>query len=444
MTSGEPGSTEFEPTTDESLALAETAETRGRFSRNKGKLSLSAFLGGTAVSLATNPLGEIASSVVHEAPWAIGGLAASEGMWIGGAAMMLAGAGKKIGNPFTIRSRWAEITRDIPDSQLVRSGLVVNTTGALGTAGIVAAGAVIALPPETWPGALALASVDATSTVAIRAGLFSVIQDRKQTERLGSNKVTVRHAQAGDIDRLADIDLLLFDKAYGTDKPDKQEVVDMLTQRFNNNPGWMFVAEMNGEVEGFVTAFRTDKPIEKFVSWEDSTADGTLEGRVVPDGDYVYVANMTIKHEAVENGAEEMLLANLFANAIRDGVDYGYFVSRMPYFKRWLQKSMSDETIAGLSDEQKMALATEYSELRRDDNKREDAQLRMYEGFGYRLVRLVANGSKDDASLDFGVVCKADIPPQNQKLKQIKPVRVAMSKALRQIAKNPKLLNKVF
>jgi hypothetical protein len=252
-------------------------------------------------------------------------------------------------------------------------------------------------------------------------------------------KLTVRHAKPEDISALADIDLLLFDKAYGTEKPEKQEIVDMLTKRLENAKDWMFVGELDGEIAGFVTAFRTNKSLENFVSCEDSTNHGTLEDRVDPDGKYVYVANMTIKHEAVEQGADTMLLANLFANAIRDGAEYGYFIARMPHFKRWLQAEGVD---LGTADIQ--SLAEKYLELRRpEDNKRQDPQLRMYEDDGFKLKRMVPNAFEDDASMNYGVVFKAAIPPI-ETIKKIKPARLAIAALLRQAAKHPKLLEKVL
>lgn len=407
--------------------------------RNAFKIGAGLFIGGTAVTVATNPLGHLEKDVAQVAPWAAGGVLATEAMWIGGAAMMAGAAGKKVGNPLTLKSRWGEISNDIVDSRAFRSGLAVNTLGALGTASVVIAGAATALPPETWPGAFGLAAADMASTVAVRSGLYATIHEQnKRAEREKPPKVTVREANFDDIDRLADIDLLLFDKAYGTEKPEKQEVVDMLHQRLANNPGWMFVAEMNGQVEGFVTAFRTNVPLEDFVSWEHSTNNGTLEGKVDANGKYGYVANMTIKHEAVEQGAEDMLLANLFANGIAHGVEYAYFVSRMPHFKRWLEANDRLTT----NEAELQSAAEEYLELRNEDGKRYDPQVSMYESYGFKLKRMVPKAFEDDASMDYGVVFKAEIPP-SPALKKIKPIRLALAGTLRQVAKHPKLLRKV-
>lgn len=408
------------------------------------KLALGSLVVGSAIAIATNPLGSLEKDVEAAAPWALGGIAATETLWIGGAALMTTSAGKKIGNPLTLHNRWNEISNDIANSTPFKVGLIANTVGALGTAGIVAIGAVTSLPVETWPGALSLAAADIASTVAVRGGVYAALNKAKAEtpEKEKAPKVTVRLANIDDMGRLADIDLELFGKAYGDALPPKSEVVDMLTKRFNNSPATMHVAELEGIVEGFVTGFLTNVPLEDFVSWEECTANGTLDGKVDPNGKYAYVANMTIKHEAVKNGAEDMLLANLFADGIGFGIEYAYFVARMPHFKRWLE--VQDKLGKGINEDNTLQQSAErYLDLRIADGRRYDPQLRMYEGLGFELKRLVPKGFEDEASMDYGVVFKADVPP-SARLKKIKPVRQATAAALRLVAKNPRLLRRVF
>jgi hypothetical protein len=405
--------------------------------RNLFNISVGAFVGGVAVEAVIDPLSKIEHEVIHLIP-SLGGLAITEGAWIGGAAIMLDSAGKKIGNPLTLKSRWKDVSSNIVNSKKFEQGLKINTVGAYGSAGVVAASALAFLPPETWPGALGAAAVDVAATKVARTGLYSSIKRNKSLEGEAKPNISVRQAKATDIERLADLDLLLFDKAYGTKKPQKQEVVEGFTKRLNNAKGWMFVAEVNGAIEGFVTGFRTSQPIEEFESWENCTANGTLDGKVDPKGKYVYVANLTVKHEAVELGAEDMLLANLFANGIRDGIEYGYFISRMPHFKRWLE-SQGVPNHEGDTNK----LAENYLNLRQSNGKRYDPQLRGYENYGYKMKQMVANAFDDDASLNYGVLFQADVPPSGV-LKKIKPIRSLMATGLRQAAKSPKLLTKCF
>ncbi|MCA9324569.1 hypothetical protein KDA23_00670 [Candidatus Saccharibacteria bacterium] len=399
---------------------------------------------GGAYALATNPIGELAHDVKEAAPWAVGGLALSEAAFVVGGGMALTGAGKNSGGLLRVRTNYMQLLKEAKDatldSRLFRTGVALNTVGALGTAATIGVGAVVALPPETWPGAVGVAGLDMAGTFAVRSPIYAGIRRRQEVARSErAPRITVRHARLDDIDRLADIDLASFDEAYGDDKPEKTAVVDMLTRRWHNAADWMYVAEQQDEIRGFVTAFRTNKSADEFTSWEDTTNDGTLDGVVEPKGKYVYVCNMTIE-KGFGASAMDMLLANLFANSIAEGgVEYGYFESRMPQFRRLLERNglldMANDDPAFLSE-----LAQDYTELRRRDGKRYDWQLRMYEGMGFTLGRAVSGAFNDEGSMNFGVVAKVASPLKNQPA----IVRRPAAKALRQIAKHPKLLEKAL
>jgi hypothetical protein len=67
----------------------------------------------------------------------------------------------------------------------------------------------------------------------------------------------------------------------------------------------------------------------------------------------------------------------------------------------------------------------------------------MYESLGYKLERLVSDGFSDEASLNFGVVCRVDNPFKN-KFTDVAPVRKLTGSLLRRISNHPKILKKVF
>ncbi len=400
-------------------------------------------LGGLAYQVAS-PDKHIVSEIKQDA-WVGPAWLCTEAFWLGGAAMMATAVGTRVGNPLTLKKRFQEFKDEANQSALYRSGLVINTTGAVALGGVLVAGT-LNLPESLWPTGLALVAADAASTVAIRAPLYaSMAKTAKKAELTDTpekHKVKIRHAELGDMSNLADLDLKLFRRAYGDSPPSHEEVEQTFTRRYMNSPDYMFVAEMNGRIAGFVSAFRTDVPVEDFVSWEHSTANGTLDGKVVPDGKYAYVTNMTIEHAAVKNGAEDMLLANLFANAIRDKVEYGYFVSRIPTFSRWLRKHNIDAQ--SVSKDELIKIATDYANSRNEKGLRVDPQLAMYEKYGYSLGEVVADGFEDKASVNFAVTCKADVPPKRKIFSKIPPIRYALSIGLRTLAKSPKLLEKAF
>ena len=411
--------------------------------KNLSRIALGLIAAGGIYALAEQP-----SSTLHEvekaAPVVGGGAIASEVMWDVGAIMMAIGVGSKIGNPLTIRNRWDEIGKTAVNNRLTKAGLTINTIGALSLSGFMVYGGT-KLSPELWPGVGGVVTLDVLSTIAIRTPIVAAMRSPKseseatiQPETLKKTKPKIRTAKLKDIDRLAEIDIKLYKRAYGSDLPNKSEVYEMLKQRYLNNPDWMFVAEVDNQIEGFVSAFPTNKPLQSFTSWEDSTANGTLKDRIDPKGKYLYITNMTINSEAVKLGAEEMLLGKLLAKGIAYGVEYGYFVSRMPSFKRWAIKNNID-----LEDSQKLnQAALEYSQLRRNNGKLKDPELRMYESLGYSLEKLVPNGFSDEASLNFGVVCRVDNPVKNR-FTDVMPVRKSIGYVLNKLSNYPKIMEKI-
>jgi hypothetical protein len=439
----------FEPT-----EVRSAPEKRGWLARHKTKILLGIAATSLAVTLATDKMSEVQEEVVESAPWVAGGIATSEALFIAGAGMMAVSAGRNIGNPFKIKERFPEIAQKAADSSLFKAGFVINTVGAVGDFAVLSTGIAKELPPQTW-GMLGITLTDLAGTIAVRKVMIDTAHKYQKpeaepiTNKDKQAKPKVRLATESDLDRLASIDLSRFRKAYGENVPSKEEVKEVFSKRLSNSPEWMFVVEVDGEVEGFVSAFRTNKGIEDFVSWEESTANGTLENRVDPNGKYVYITNMTINPVAVENGGEDMLIANLFANGIAEGVEYGYFVSRMPQFKRWLGRKLRSENKDSMPESQELhQLANEYADLKKTTKKgkevRFDYELRMYEEAGFSLEKVVNDAFSDEASMNYGVLFKADVPPHNRTLKKIKPYRHFLASSLRFIARKPNLLRKVL
>jgi hypothetical protein len=434
----------------ESVTISSSEDSKDNQSSSKTKKYLSrAALGliaaGGAFALANQP-----SSTLHEvenaAPVVGAGAIGSEILWDAGALMMVAGVGESIGNPLTVRKRWNEISKNAVNNRMTKAGLTVNTIGALSLSGFMIYGGT-KVSPELWPGVAGVVALDVASTVALRAPLIAAMRNKpedlennntnKEAEKLPKPKV--RTARLEDIERLVELDLRLFRKAYGQDLPPKAEVYEMLKKRYLNNPKWMFVADLDGVIEGFVSAFPTNVSKDEFISWENSTANGTLDGKVNHDGKYAYVTNMTLSPKAVKSGAEEMLLGNLVAMSVAAGIEYGYFVSRIPLFKVW-----ASQNNINLDDTEELKKAAEeYVEMRRPNGKRRDPELGIYEELGYSLERTVENAFQDEASLDFGVVCKAEIPFKN-KFSNIKSVRAVTGLAVKKISNHPKLLKKLM
>lgn len=395
---------------------------------------------------------DIVSKVERNAPWMLAGLAVSEGLWIGGAVIAALGAGVEVGNPLTIRQRWDEIRSTVAYNPVYRFGMYMNGLGALGTAGILAVATGTTLPPEAWPIPAAVIASDVAQTVATRRFLLpgTAHTTAGKREFRKERDVTIRRATLDDIYSLADLDLRLFEGAYGEEPPTHGEVVSMFTRRFVNNPDGMFVAVVNGEIKGFVTAFLTNKPIEDFKSWEDSTANGTLDGRVDPHGKYLYVTNLTMDTHGTGN-ALDSLLASAFAMGIEHGVEYGYFCSRMPGFRRWATARAEELGVEVPNGEELDIWANEYTHLTRTVKSKRgvqvrplDRQLSFYTGLGLELTHAVPNAFEDYDSMNYQVPVKAHVPGFAAWSRHIKPARIAIAAGLREVARHPKVLAKVL
>jgi hypothetical protein len=114
-----------------------------------------------------DPLDETLATIETEAPVVVAGMMACEGLWIGGAAMMAASVGVRIGNPLRLKSTMSEIARKASRSSLFTLGLVVNTVGAVGEFAVPAMAVGRHLPATSW-GILVPSAIDLGITVAVR------------------------------------------------------------------------------------------------------------------------------------------------------------------------------------------------------------------------------------------------------------------------------------
>lgn len=165
---------EFEKPIDPIMLAPEEQAREKRFAgwwhRNRMKVALGAVAVSTAATLAMSPLEETMDAIGDDVPVAVAagvGWVAMEGAWIGGAAMMIGAAGRRVRNPLRIRSQLQDIAKDANDSKTFKAGFWINTGAAVSQFAIPAALAVSQLPPESW-GILAPAVVDLGATVVLR------------------------------------------------------------------------------------------------------------------------------------------------------------------------------------------------------------------------------------------------------------------------------------
>lgn len=155
-------------------------EANSRFKRYKTAVTLGVVATSTALTLASDPISKVHQFISETGPWVGVGYAAGEVAWSGGAAMMLAASGSKIGNPLTLHKRLSEIGQGIRNSRLMKAGFAINMTGAAGQLGVVTAG-ILELPPRSW-GLLSIPAYDLAITALRGAGTWALIKSPKDKE----------------------------------------------------------------------------------------------------------------------------------------------------------------------------------------------------------------------------------------------------------------------
>lgn len=238
-------------------------------------------------------------------------------------------------------------------------------------------------------------------------------------ESLVSRKTVTRKASLRDIPSLVDLDMKMYRRLYellGMDKEVRRaEVEGMLSSRFKNAGEWMFIAEVNGRVEGFVSAVRTNKGPEEFSSWEESTNHGTLDGVQDNDGENLYLVNLTASPRAMKEEGHLRMLGLALSHMIEQGVDQVYFESRMPLFRKWLERSVREKglSIEEISQDEVDLMAQEYFNSKTIFKGEEvplDPELRLYESMGVKFERLIRSAFEDPQSMNYGVLCTFENP----------------------------------
>ena len=149
-------------------------------SKQKTRLAIAATIASLAATAFTSPFGETRHRLASAAKWVIPSALIADALWLGGAAMMLASIGGKIGNPLTIKKRVPAIASQANTSTLFETGFWVNTTAAVAEFGIITAGVTTELPLRSW-GLAAFGLVDLSVTIAVRRAIRSGI--RKNASR---------------------------------------------------------------------------------------------------------------------------------------------------------------------------------------------------------------------------------------------------------------------
>ncbi len=256
-----------------------------------------------------------------------------------------------------------------------------------------------------------------------------------------------RPTHPSDVEAFSKLELQRYAQNYKEQPRSSTAIAKMFHQRLTNASRWMWTLEIDGKPEGFITGQPTSSHPEDFVSWEESTNYGTLDGTYDENGENVYVVNLDVSRRGTKLGGQYLLMACLGAQAIRCGKSTAVFESRMPQFREWVGDYAAEHKlkVSKLSEEKLDALAYQYSQTKISIDGHDvmyDRLLRFYEKTGFTFVRTIRNAFNDPESLNYGVIC-IGYNPIPKKLR-FGLSNVVMSIIFKSFVRNPTLFRLVI
>jgi hypothetical protein len=262
-----------------------------------------------------------------------------------------------------------------------------------------------------------------------------------------------RPSRKVDIDEIVEVDLVSFEPVYRNEgktlEEKRSELKGLYEGRFDKLGGdWMqVVVNKEGKICGLIVCCPTNKRPEDFISWEDTTDNGTLETTYDPNGKYIYVVSLSMLPEGSNSNARDILFANQIGKMIELGVKTGYFESRLPGLRTWVKKQtkINGQSFESLTKEQKLNYATKYVSLKKWVNGKyviHDRLLRMFDDVGAKFVKVAPDAYQDVPSMNFGVVCVLENPLPKW-LQKSQTASKLIGKLIRFATKHPALMKRL-
>lgn len=268
-----------------------------------------------------------------------------------------------------------------------------------------------------------------------------------------TSEFNVRNATQEDVPSLVAIDMATFNSVYASYATDpsslRYDLEEKFAHRINLLGGeWTSVLERNGKPVGLMTSCPTSKTPESFVSWEDTTDNGTLDTTYDQNGKNLYTTTLSVLPEG--SPAKGMLFAHQIGQGLRDDYTQAFFESRIPGLRSWVGTKHPE--VDALSKEQLDVLANEYFNLTNTVGETDvpyDRLLRLYHNMGCKLLKLIPNAYNDTPSMNYGVLCTYNFEEQlgnitSPKLAQHRSVRWLAGTALRAFAHSNLLTRKIL
>lgn len=282
-----------------------------------------------------------------------------------------------------------------------------------------------------------------------------LVSKNSEIESIKPN-VRVRKARPDDLDDLAEIDVDSFWDVYKEYGKTRSEMVAEMKEKFSlrlTKVGydWVQVLEdkEGGDLIGFMMCCPTSKRPEDFVSWEDTTDNGTLETTFDPEGENLYVVSLTMAKGTLHTELQNMLYANLMGKFISEGFSRAFFEARLPGLRAWMTEYCEQVgcEIDDLDDSRMDELANEYLHLTKTNSKGKEVPLdpliRTFSTVGCEFVKVVPNAYEDAPSMNYGVVSVFE-SPLPKLISSIAPIRKMIGTSLRLASHSYELMKRLF
>jgi len=192
----------------------------------------------------------------------------------------------------------------------------------------------------------------------------------------------IRNANLSDVDEILALDHEVW--------PDFPATRDMIKSRIEVFPEGNFVTLYKGKIVGYLCLQFINYDLENHPSftWNEITDNGTLRNSHSISNEYMYGLAMSVSPRFQDVGIGTRLIFAGWSLIVR-------------YNKRGC---MLGSRIPGYASVQSQYTPEQYMQLKREDGKLLDPELRLYENDGFKIVGLLPNYENDPQSCDYGVL----------------------------------------
>lgn len=195
-----------------------------------------------------------------------------------------------------------------------------------------------------------------------------------------NKKIIYREAVVGDIEGIASLEKKVWGKNAAT--------VGNLENRIKTFSRGNIVAVLDNKIVGYVCGVIISRSAAKsYATWYDYTDNGDAKKVFDPNGDLLFGVSLTVDNDVRNRGLGSNLLINIARMCIENNLKSGILGGRIPFYYK--KRGMPVE---------------EYLQLKNDEGKIFDPELRLYKRMGLQVVKVQSNYFKDPESLDYGVI----------------------------------------